>query len=155
MLTFPNIESADIIEVREAHVTGNPFKIDVPLLKSFFPSTKWEEDNGLLYWVIKFLAGSPASSLHWILNNSVPKSHEKIHIRLYDPSSTLQQQASQQEKMTVLELRRDNMEDLFALVCEDYQEAFGEKWTPSSVGNPPATMVGFDPNWLENMKKVA
>ena len=62
MLTFPTLESADILTVQEARVTANPFNFDVPLLQSFFAPTAWEEDNEVKYWVSEFLAGSVCSA---------------------------------------------------------------------------------------------
>ena len=155
MLTFPTLESADILTVAEARVTGNPFNFDVPLLQSFFAPTAWEEDNEIKYWVSEFLAGSVCSALHYILNTSMVKTERKILSRLHDESATLQQQESEAEKLTVFQLRRENVEELFRLAQDDYVRDFGEAWKPNAVGSIPSRVLGFDPAILEKLRKVA
>ena len=155
MLTFPNLESADILTVAEAKVTANPFNFDVPLLKSFFAPTAWEEDNEISYWVCEFLAGSVCSALHYILNVSMVKTERKILSRLHDDSATLQQQENEAEKLTILELRRGKVEELFNLAQEDYVRDFGETWKPSTTGSIPSRVLGFDPAILEKLKAAA
>jgi hypothetical protein len=152
MLTFPTLESADILTVAEARVTTNPFTFDVPLLQSFFAQTAWEEDNEVRYWVGEFLAGSVCSALHYILNVSMVKTERKILSRLNDESATLQQQESEAEKLTVFQLRRENVEELFSLAQNDYVRDFGETWKPSATGSIPSRVIGFDPSVLEKLK---
>ncbi len=155
MLTFPKLESADILTVAEARVTSNPFNFDVPLLQSFFAPTAWEEDNEIKYWIGEFLAGSVCSALHYILSTSMVKTERKIMSRLNDDSATLQQQESEAEKLTVLQLRRENVQELFNLAQDDYVRDFGEIWKPNAVGSIPSRVLGFDPAILEKLKAAA
>jgi hypothetical protein len=155
-LTFENLESADIITVRDApQVTASLFDLNHQLLKAYFPPTQWEQDNDIVYWVVDFLAGSPCSALDYILNTSIPTTLEKIQARMKDPSTTRQQLESEAEKMTVVELRRGQLEEIFRFECERYAKDNGENWSPNSKGNAPSKVIGFDPAVLEKLRKVA
>ncbi len=100
----------------------------------------------------EFLAGSVCSALHYILNVSMVKTERKILSRLNDESATLQQQESEAEKLTVFQLRRENVEELFSLAQNDYVRDFGETWKPSATGSIPSRVIGFDPSVLEKLK---
>ncbi len=152
-LSFKTLESADIITVKDApQVTASLFDLNYQLLKAYFPPTQWEQDNDIVYWVVDFLAGAPCSSLYYILNTSIPTTLKKIRARLNDPSATLQQQESEAEKMTVVELRQGQLEEIFRLECERYAKDNGENWSPNSRGNAPSKVIGFDPSVLEKLK---
>tara|TARA_R100000656_G_scaffold38783_1_gene32574 strand:- start:422 stop:895 length:474 start_codon:yes stop_codon:yes gene_type:complete len=152
-LSFKTLESADIITVKDApRVTTSCITVDHEQLKDYFPPTQWEQDNDLVYWVVPFLTGSPCSSLDYILNTSIPNTLKKIRARLNDPSATLQQQESEAEKMTVVELRRGQLEEMFLIASEQYAKVNGENWTPNSRGNLPSKVIGFDPSVLEKLK---
>jgi hypothetical protein len=105
--------------------------------------------------VVDFLAGSPCSALDYILNTSIPTTLEKIQARMKDPSTTRQQLESEAEKMTVVELRRGQLEEIFRFECERYAKDNGENWSPNSKGNAPSKVIGFDPAVLEKLRKVA
>jgi len=155
-LTFENLESADIITVRDApQVTASPFGFSQQQLLDYFPPTQWEQDNDIVYWVVDFLAGSPCSALDYILNTSIPTTLEKIQARMKDPSATRQQVESEAEKMTVVELRRGQLEEIFRLEGERYAINNGINWSPNSKGNAPSKVIGFDPAVLEKLRKVA
>ena len=155
-LTFKTLESADIITVKDApKVTTTPFGFSQQQLTDYFPPTQWEQDNDLIYWVVDFLAGSTCSALDYILNTSIPNTLKKIEARMQDPSATRQQVESEAEKMTVVELRRGQLEEIFLLECERYAINNGENWSPNSKGNAPSKVIGFDPAVLEKLRKVA
>ena len=80
------------------------------------------------------------------------KTERKILSRLHEESATLQQQESEAEKLTVFQLRRENVEELFRLAQDDYVRDFGETWKPSAVGSIPSRVLGFDPSVLEKLK---